>query len=93
MVEGAPYGGYAAQAPATVVPAVDLERASGSWGEQEKAVWFPVEVGFLTQTMRLAATAADLSFGIVGGFGPVRIKKLFGIKEGLFLLLPFGCPL
>lgn len=89
VVEGSQYALFAAQAPATLVVTADLGKISG---ERGRTVYLPMEVGYVAQTMRLAAASAGLSSGIIGSFEPAKAKALFGIKDEPILLLPFGYP-
>jgi len=88
-VEGSPYAGFVALAPATVALASDYNVVSGL-GERGRSVVLPFEVGQVSQMLRLGAAASGLEVGIVGDFDPIRIKTLFGIAEEPFVLLPFG---
>jgi SagB-type dehydrogenase family enzyme len=92
-IEGSTYARFIAQAPATVVLAADFAAMTAAFGERGRSLYLPVEVGHLSQTLRLTATAVGLSVGIVGAFDPARIKDLFGISEEPLLFLPLGYPL
>ena len=89
-VKGSMYGGFVARAPATVVLAADSGPMSAMFGERGRGLYLPLEVGHLSQTLRLAAASAGISVGIVGAFHHGRIKCLLGIQEEPLLLLPLG---
>ncbi|MCX7038409.1 MAG: SagB/ThcOx family dehydrogenase [Spirochaetes bacterium] len=91
-VEGSWDAAFVALAPATVILAADYESASNTFGERGRSLYVPVDVGHVSQTIRLAATAAGLVVGIAGEFDHARIKDILGIGEDPLLLLALGHP-
>lgn len=91
-VKGSPYAGFVRQAPVTVVLAAEYGWTSTAFGERGRSLYVPLDVGHVSQTLRLAAAAAGLVGGIAGEFDHVAVKELLGIPEEPLLLIALGYP-
>jgi SagB-type dehydrogenase family enzyme len=91
-IEGSGYASHVARAPATLVLAADYEATVRYFSDRGRQVHVPVDAGHVSQTVRLAATAAGLGTGIAAQIRPATVKEVLGIPEEPIMLLALGHP-